>query len=76
MTWQMITQSFDKIIDTLSKGLINGSPEIEQMRCVYKIDDSNIIYNLSAFDFIDLDPKKDSIKEITLYQLIDKKSIS
>ena len=71
MTWKMITQSFDKVIDILSKGLMNGDPEIEHMRCVYKTDDSNIIYNLSAFDFIDLDPKKDSIKEITLYQLID-----
>lgn len=71
MTWQMITQSFDKIIDTLATGMMNGDPIIEKMRCVYKTDDSNIIYNLSAFDFIDLDPKKDSIKEITLYQLID-----
>ena len=71
MTWQAITQSFDEIIDTLATRMTNGDPIVEKMRCVYKIDDSNIIYNLTAFDFIDLDPKKDSIKEITLYQLID-----
>ncbi len=71
MTWQIITQSFDEIIDILATGTMNGDPIIEKMRCVYKIDDSNIIYNLTAFDFIDLNPKKDSIKKITLYQLID-----
>lgn len=71
MTWRMITQSFDEIVDTLSKGIMNGDLAIERMRCVYKIDDSNIIYNLTAYDFIDLDPKKESIKKITLYQLID-----
>lgn len=71
MTWNMITQSFDKIIDTLATGMMNGDPTVEKMRCVYKVDDSNIIYNLTAFDFIDLAPKKDAIKEIALYQLID-----
>lgn len=71
MAWKKITQSFDEIVDTLSKGIMNGDLTVEQMRCVYKIDDSNIIYNLTACDFVDLDLKKESIKKITLYQLID-----
>lgn len=76
MTWKKITQSFDEIINILSNGAIKGDDKIKQMRCIFSTDDSNIIYNLSAFDFIDLDPPKDTIKKITLYQLIDQKSIS
>lgn len=71
MTWKKIAQSFDEIVNILSKGIMNGDLIVERMRCVYKIDDSNIIYNLTACDFVDLDPKKESIKKITLYQLID-----
>ena len=71
MTWKIITQSFDEIVNILSKGIMNGDLTVEQMRCVYKIDDSNIIYNLTACDFVDLDLKKELIKKITLYQLID-----
>lgn len=71
MNWRKITQSFDEIVDIVSKGIMNGDLTIERMRCVYKIDDSNIIYILAACDFVDLDPKKESIKKITLYQLID-----
>ena len=76
MIWQPITQSFDKIVEILSDGVMKGDPQIEQMRCVFYTDDSNIVHNLSAFDFVDLDPSKNTIKKITLYQLIDKKSIS
>lgn len=71
MIGKMITQSFDEIVNILSKAIMNGDLTVERMRCVYKIDDSNIIYILTACDFIDLDPKKESIKKIALYQLID-----
>lgn len=71
MIGKMITQSFDEIVNILSKAIMNGDLTVERMRCVYKTDDSNIIYILTACDFIDLDPKKESIKKIALYQLID-----
>lgn len=71
MAWKKITQSFDEIINILSNGVIKGDDKIKQMRCVFSTNDSNIIHSLSAFDFIDLEPPKDTIKKITLYQLID-----
>lgn len=71
MTLQKITQSFDEIVNILSKGLVNGDPSIEHMRCAYRLQDSDLIYISNAFNFVDLDPKKDSIQKITLYQLID-----
>lgn len=71
MTWKKMTQSFDIIIATIAKYIKDGDAIIEKLRCVYSIDDSNIIYNLSALDFADLKLQKDAIKKITLYQLID-----
>ena len=76
MNWKPITKSLDEIINILSDGMMKGDNKIKQMRCVFSTDDSNMIHSLSAFDFIDLDPPKDTIKKITLYQLIDQKSIS
>ena len=71
MIGKMITQSFDEIVNILSKAIMNGDLIIDRMRCVYKTDNSNIIYILTACNFIDLDLKKESIKKIALYQLID-----
>lgn len=71
MTWKKITQSFDVIVATIAKCIKDGDIIIEKLRCVYSIDDSNIIYNLSALDFADLKLQKEAIKKITLYQLID-----
>ena len=71
MIGKMITQSFDEIVNILSKAIMNGDLTVDRMRCIYKTDDSNIIYILTACDFVDLDLKKESIKKIALYQLID-----
>lgn len=71
MTLKPITQSFDNIINILADGMIKGDSQMEQFRCVFTTDESNVIHMLNAFDFIDLDPPKNTIKKITLYQLID-----
>lgn len=76
MTLKTITQSFDEIINILAEGMMKGDSQMEQFKCVFITDEPNVIHILSAFDFIDLDPPKNTIKKITLYQLIDKKSIS
>lgn len=76
MTGQMITQSFDEIVNILANGMMKGDPQMEQFKCIFTTDEPNVIHILSAFDFIDLDPPKNTIKKIALYQLIDKKSIS
>lgn len=71
MIWKKITQSFDEITNILATYALNSDDRLEKIMCVYTKDDSNLIYILNAFDFIDCDPSKDSIKTITLYQLID-----
>ena len=70
MKWRIISHSFKDIIQYLSKLATSGVDKINDMRIIYTIDDSNITYTLSAFDFIDLDLKEDTIKSISLYQVI------
>lgn len=70
MKWRVLSHSFKDIVQYLSKLLISGVDKINDMRVVYREDDSNITYMLSAFDFIDLDPKEDAIKFISLCQMI------
>ena len=70
MKWRIISHSFKDIVQYLSKLATSGVDKINNMRIIYTIDDSNITYILSAFDFIDLNPKEDTIKSISLYQVI------
>lgn len=70
MKWRILSHSFKDIVQYLSKLLISGVDKINDMRVVYREDDSNITYMLSAFDFIDLVPKEDTIKFISLCQMI------
>lgn len=68
--WKILSHSFKDIILYLSKLITNGADKINDMRIVYTIDDSNITYILSAFDFIDLNLKEDTLKSISLCQMI------
>lgn len=70
MKWRILSHSFKDIVQYLSKLITGGVDKINDMRVVYREDDSNITYMLSAFDFIDLDPKEDTIKFISLCQMI------
>lgn len=70
MKWRVLSHSFKDIVQYLSKLLVSGVDKINDMRVVYREDDSNITYMLSAFDFIDLNPKEDTIKFISLCQMI------
>lgn len=70
MKWRILSHSFKDIVQYLSKLITSGVDKINDMRVVYRENDSNITYMLSAFDFIDLDPKEDTIKLISLCQMI------
>ena len=70
MKWRIISHSFKDIVQYLSKLATSGLDKNKNMRIINTIDDSNITYILSAFDFIDLNPKEDTIKSISLYQVI------
>ena len=70
MSWKVISHSFKDIVVYLSKLITSGVDKINDMRIIYTIDDSNMTYMLSAFDFIDLDPKEDTIKSISLCQMV------
>ena len=71
MRWRIISQSYKDIVQYLSKLITSGADKINDMRVVYIIDDSNITYMLSAFDFIDLNLQENTIKSISLCQMIN-----
>ena len=75
MNWRSISISHKDIVAYLSKLITSGADKINDMRVVYTIDDSNITYMLSAFDFIDLDLKEDAVKSISLCQMDDESTI-
>ena len=70
MTWRILSHSYKDIMQYLSKLITSGVDKINDMRVIYTIDDSNIIYALSAFDFIDLKLEQNMIKSISLCQMI------
>lgn len=70
MSWRNLSTSYKDIIQYLTKLIASGVDKINDIRVIYKIDDTNITYMLSAFDFIDLDLKEDMIKFISLRQMV------
>ena len=70
MRYKLITTSFEETVNILSKMTLEADEQLENMRVAYLFDDQ-IIHLDSAFDFIDVDPNKTSIKKISLYQLIN-----
>lgn len=72
MDKKIISKSFEDIHNTLIRMMTNGTPELEDMRCIFSFNDSDIIHILTAFDFIDLNPNPTSIKHIQLCQMVKK----
>ena len=48
----------------------NGDPAVLEMRCVYKIDDSNIIHVLPLMKFLECAPAYDAIKSFYVCQMV------
>ena len=69
--WKAITNSYKEAVEKLSQDVIDGTPGLENLRCVFKLNDDETIHVLTAFDLIDLDPPIDSVKIFTLYQLFN-----
>ena len=70
MNWRVLSHSYKDIIQYLLKLISSGVDKINDIRVIYTIDDSNITYMLSAFDFVDLDLKEDAVKSISLCQMV------
>ena len=58
------------VISQLDKDVRNGNPALDNMRCIYIEEDSNIIHLLSVFDFIDLNPRP-KIKSLMISQVLE-----
>lgn len=74
MNWKLIKIPEDKIqffIDKLDIDIKNGNPQIDNLRCIYTVDESNITYLLTPFDFVDLNPRP-KIKSLTIGQVLEK----
>jgi hypothetical protein len=69
--WKALTNSYDEAVNKLSQDVMNGTPGLENLRCVFKLNDDESIHVLTVFDLIDLDPPKDTVKNFTLYQLFN-----
>ena len=70
MNWRVLSHSYKDIVQYLLKLISSGADKINDMMIIYTIDDSNMTYMFSAFDFVDLDPKEDTIKSISLCQMV------
>lgn len=70
MKWRILSHSFKDIVQYLSKLIASGVDKINDIRVIYITDDSDIVYMLSAFDFIDLNLEEGAIKSISLCQMI------
>ena len=70
MNWHALSHSYKDIVQYLSKLITSGADKINDMRVVYTIDDSNITYILSAFDFIDLNLESNIVKSVSLCQMV------
>ena len=70
MEWRNLSHSFKDIVAYLLKLISSGVDKINDMRVVYTIDDLNVVYMLSVFDFIDLNLNEDTVKSISLCQMI------
>ncbi len=48
----------------------NGDSAVLEMRCVYKIDDSNIVHVLPLMKFLECAPAYDAIKSFYVCQMV------
>lgn len=60
MSWKYTNIPLDQlpnIIKQIDIDVRNGNPVLDDIRCIYTLDDDNIIYISTVFDFVDLNPK-------------------
>lgn len=58
------------VVSQLDKDIRNGNPAIDNIRCIFIEENSNIIHMLSAFDFVDLVPRP-NIKSLMISQVLE-----
>lgn len=70
MEWKkkrIYIEDLSALITQLQKLIIDGSPLVENIRCVFTQEGSDIRFMLMPYDFIDLNPKPE-INIFYLYQ--------
>ena len=60
-----------KLIKQMEIAVKNGDPTLEHLYCVYTIEESNLIYCLTPFDFIDKNIEELKIKTFSTYQVLE-----
>ena len=72
MAWQkkiIPVQTLEGLFNTFKVMIDTGDERLKDMRCIYTIDDTNMTYVLTVFDFMDLNPIPD-IKSFSLGQMV------
>lgn len=69
--WKALSNSYKETVEKLSQDIMNGTSGLENLRCVFKLNNDESIHVLTAFDLVDLDPSIESVKIFTLYQLFN-----
>ena len=67
--WNIPIEDMPTIIKQLQIYVQSGNSKIEEYRCVYIEKESDMIYMLTAFDFLDLEDKS-KIKKFHLCQMV------
>lgn len=63
------SQDIPSMIEQFNIQVKEGNPILEFMRCIYKIDNSNIIYLSTLLDFLDIFPTS-TITSLSIGQMI------
>ena len=63
------SKDIPSMIEQFNIQVKEGNPVLELMRCIYKIDNSNIIYLSTLFDFLDIFPTS-TITSLSIGQMI------
>ena len=74
MSWNVIQVELDYVPIVLNKldiDIRNGNPILTDLRCIYTVEEESdkIIHLLSAFDFLDLNPRS-PLKSFHLGQMV------
>lgn len=73
MPWQRREIKLEDIPSVVEQGFAlakAGSPIIEQMRCVFTLENDNIIYSYPLLDYLDNLPDE-KVTSFTLYQMVN-----
>ena len=52
--------------------ITSANSALENMRCVFKVKDSAVIYMYTVFDWLDAKIPLDTVESYSIYRLIDK----